>query len=678
MASNLDPLNGSAHNGSASDDTHILPSPEDLKLFKLSQKYTAEATKRLRPDGVDQFIPLKKSGGERLRALAEDPWVDHTALNAKKCPVAEGTIYKFLILGAGYGGLLLAAHLIDASLVTEPDDLRLVDAAGGFGGTWWWNRYAGLHCDVESYTYMPLLEETSYVPTHKYASGTELREHADRIATQWNLHDKAFFRATVKTVRWDEASQLWKVEVTEDRGPSEPSRELSLQAQYVLLASGILAIPQVPKIPGLDSFSGPIFHTARWDYKLTGGTPEDPTLTGLEGKRVGIIGTGATAIQVVPKLAKYAKELYVFQRTPSVVSWRGQRPTDPVKWKTKIAYKKGWQRERRLNYDLYQTDAAEQGQENMVADGWTEMPAYSGLLGSPRHPIVEPTPDKIAEHVGRLFKLDMAHSERMRARTEEIVKDPETASKLKAWYPCWCKRPTFSDEYLQAFNQENVHLVDTDGKGVDNANQSGLVVAGKEYPLDILILGTGYVTPAVGGGSPAARAGIEIYGRGGKSLDDKWRNNHGAATLHGICTNGFPNLFFMPLAQSGQAVNNVFTLDVGAEHIVHFVACAEARAGQGAVIEVTSPAEEAWTFEIVKQAAWHSSMAGCTPGYLSNEGEFLRHQQQQAKQAQDPAAQFRQARHGTWTRGIASYLKVLQGYRDEGSLQGVEVTARTT
>jgi cation diffusion facilitator CzcD-associated flavoprotein CzcO len=179
---------------------------------------------------------------------------------------------------------------------------------------------------------MPLLEETGYMPTHKYASGSELREHAERIATKWDLHDKTLFRTNVKAVRWDDAAQLWKIEVTEGRGPSEPSRELVLQAQYVLIASGVLTTPQVPKIPGLESFTGPIFHTARWNYKVTGGSPEDQTLTGLEGKRVGIIGTGATAIQVVPKLAKFAKELYVFQRTPSAVSWRGQRPTDPEEW----------------------------------------------------------------------------------------------------------------------------------------------------------------------------------------------------------------------------------------------------------------------------------------------------------------------------------------------------------
>jgi cation diffusion facilitator CzcD-associated flavoprotein CzcO len=319
-------------NAAGTNGHHAAPSPEDLKLFELSQKYGAEAAKRLRSDGLSQFVRLKEAGSERFRALAEDPWADHAALNAKEPIVKEDTPYKFLILGAGYGGLLYAVRLIEAGLASGPDDIRLVDAAGGFGGTWWWNRYPNLHCDVESYVYMPLLEETGYVPKAKYATGFELLEHADRIAAQWKLQDKALFRTNVKATRWNDATQLWNVDVTEGRGPGEPSRELKVQAQYVLIASGILTNPHVPKIPELEGFAGPVFHTARWDYKVTGGTPQDAALTGLEGKRVGVLGTGATAIQVVPALAKYAKELYVFQRTPSGVSARGQRSTDPEEW----------------------------------------------------------------------------------------------------------------------------------------------------------------------------------------------------------------------------------------------------------------------------------------------------------------------------------------------------------
>ncbi|KAL2022401.1 hypothetical protein VTK56DRAFT_5468 [Thermocarpiscus australiensis] len=648
----------------AANGANGAPSPKDLKLYELQQKYAHEAAKRLRPDGLSQFVRLKDAGSDRLRSLAEDPWADHAALNAKE-PVKDGAKYKFLILGAGYGGLLFAVRLINAGIASGPDDILFVDSAGGFGGTWWWNRYPGLHCDIESYTYMPLLEETGYIPKNKYAPGPELLEHAERIATQWNLHDKALFRASVKSASWDDAGQLWNVDVTEGRGPGEQSRELKLRAQYVLVASGILTNPHIPKIPGLESFSGPLFHTARWDYTVTGGSPTDPKLTGLQGKRVGILGTGATAIQAVPRLAEWAKELYVFQRTPSAVTWRGQRPTDPEEWKTKIAYKKGWQRERMLNLNSYCTNSAKEGQVNMVADGWTEMPGWAAVVGCPRYGLVEPTPEKIAEHVGRMYRLDMPHTEAVRARTESIVKNPETAAKLKAWYPTWCKRPTFSDEYLQTFNLPHVHLVDTDGKGVDSATANGLVVAGQEYPLDILVLSTGYVTPSIGGGSPAVRTGIEIYGRGGKSLDDKWQN-HGAATLHGVCSNGFPNLFFAPLAQSGQATNNVFTLDVGAEHVVHIIATAEARAGPGAVVEVTSEAEAAWSVEIMKRAAWFATVMGCTPGYVTSEGEALR-------QPQDPAEMMKKSRTGNWSEGMESFLNVLQEYRADGSLRGIEV-----
>lgn len=645
--------------------TNGAPSPEDVKLLELSRKYTEEAAKRYRPEGLAQFVRLKDAASERFRVLAEDPWVDHAALNAKE-PVNDGAKYKFVILGAGYGGLLFAVHLIEAGLAAGPDDMLIVDAAGGFGGTWWWNRYPGLRCDIESYIYMPLLEETGYMPPAKYASGPELLDHAERIATQWNLHDRALFRASVKSAAWDDAAQLWNVHVTEGRGPQEESRKLKLQAHYVLIASGVFPNPHITKVPGLESFAGSMFHTARWDYRATGGGPRDYSLAGLEGKRVGIIGTGATAIQVVPQLAKWAKELYVFQRTPSAVMSRGQRPTDPEEWKTKIAYKKGWHRERMLNFDSYLTDAAKEGQGNLVGDGWTEIRAYSALIGSPAYDIVEPTPEKMAAHVARLHKLDMPHTEAVRARTDKIVQDPQTAAKLKAWYPTWCKRPTFSDEYLQAFNLPNVHLVDTDGKGVDAATATGLAVAGREYPLDVLVLSTGYEAPSVSGGSPAARTGIAVHGRGGRSLDDKWQS-HGAATLHGVCSHGFPNLFFAPGAQSAQAANFGLTLLVGAEHVAHIIATAEARVGGGgAVVEVTSEAEEAWSAEIARRATWHVALAGCTPGYLTDEGEA-------AHMPADPAAQMRIARRGIWTQGIAAFLRVLQEYRADASLRGIEV-----
>ncbi|KAK3359506.1 pyridine nucleotide-disulfide oxidoreductase-like protein [Lasiosphaeria hispida] len=653
---------------STTDSATAAPKAEDLKLFELSQKYTEEAAKRFRAEGSAQFLELHSAETERLRSLAEDPWVDHAALNAKDSPVKDGGRYKFLVLGAGFGGMLLAVRLIEAGVASGPNDLRVIDKAGGFGGTWWSNRYPGLHCDVESYSYMPLLEETGYMPKSRYASGPELLEHAGRIATQWNLHDKGLFRAAVQSAHWDDATSLWNIEIVESRGPAEPSRALRVQAEYFLTASGVLVRPHAPNIPGLASFAGPMFHTARWDYSVTGGTPQEPRLTGLEGKRVGIMGTGATAIQATPQLAKWAKELYVFQRTPSAVHYRAQRETDPEEWKTKIAYKKGWQRERMANLNSYLTNAPIEGQENMVNDAWTEMPAFCALVGCPKWGPIEPTPEKIGEHIARLHRLDVPHSESGRARVDEIVKDPETAAKLKAWYPTWCKRPTFNDDYLPTFNLPNVHLVDTAGKGIDSATEQGLVVGDKEYPIDVLVLSTGYRGPVEGDGNPEAQLQVEIRGRGGRSLGEKW-TTQGASTLHGVATSGFPNMFFLSPTQSCSSANYTQSLEVWISHIVHIIAEAEAKASESshAVINVTSEGEEGWAGVIMQHAVFFASLAGCTPGYINGEGAF-------AKMPESQEEMMKKARSGIWSSGMGTYEKFLEDYRSEGSLKGFEIT----
>ncbi|KAH8882310.1 pyridine nucleotide-disulfide oxidoreductase-like protein [Thozetella sp. PMI_491] len=641
------------------------PSEAALKLAALQQRYSEEAAKRYRSDGLAQFVQLQHAEDDRLRALGDDPWADHAALNAAN-PVQDGTTYKYLILGTGYGGLLIAVRLIQHGAATA-DDIRFVDTAGGFGGTWYWNRYPGLHCDVESYTYMPLLEETGYVPTHKYASGVELREHADRIASQWNLTDKALFRTQVKASSWDDSTQLWTTEVTEGRGPSAEPVSRKIRSEYIIQAPGVLSKPQLARIPGLETFGGELLHTARWDYGVSGGSPENQVLTGFEGKRVGIIGTGATAVQVVPSVAKYAKEFYVFQRTPSSVNWRGQKPTDPEEFRTKIAHGKGWQLERMANLARYNANAPRPDDVNLVNDAWTELTSYCAIVGSPTWGIIEPTPEKIGEHLGRLLAMDVPHAERIRARVDEIVKDPDTASKLKGWYPTWCKRPTFSDLYLQAFNQPNVHLVDTDGKGVTAITKDGAVVGDKEYPLDVIILATGYRTPAEGGGSPAVRAAIDISGRGGKSLHEKWETQ-GASTLHGVTSNSFPNLFFASPSQSAATGNFVMALEVTFAHVAHIIAEAERRAGAGkrAIVEAAVEAEEAFAGEIMRRAAFFSTVTVCTPGYLTSEGEFSKH-------AQDPAHMMKAARAGLWTEGMQAWMDHLQAWRDEGTLQGLTV-----
>ncbi|EJD43471.1 flavin-binding monooxygenase-like family protein [Auricularia subglabra TFB-10046 SS5] len=619
---------------------------------KTLERYATERTKRLRADGTAQFLNLDET--ERFKYLIDDPWVDHDALNAQPGVLADGGEIKFLIYGGGYGGLIFAARLIDAGFRTE--DISVVDTAGGFGGTWYWNRYPGLMCDVESYIYMPLLEDTGYMPKHKYAYGPELRAQANRIAAQWKI--QAQFRSQVKSQTWDETRKQWKVEITEYRGPKEAGRDITVWAPFVMVTGGLLSIPHIPKLAGLEEFEGQHFHTARWDYAVTGGSPDEQSLTGLKGKRVGIIGTGATAIQVVPELAKWARELYVFQRTPSACDTRGQHETDPGAFKTRIAMGKGWQRARMENFASYLCGAPQP--VDLVDDGWTHFPAYKALLGQQGQVL---RPEDIPAHVAELHALDFPRSERVRARAGEIVEDKATAEKLKAWYAGWCKRPTFHDEYLQSFNKPSVKLVDTDGKGVERLTQNGVVANGVEYPVDVLVFSTGFRQPST---NPAFSTGARVTGRNGADLNSKWEN--GAATLHGISSHDFPNLFFFTPTQTGMTANVVHILDIVAEHVAYILTEAGKRVGSNKfVVEVTKEAEEAWAMQTVMRAATMAAVVGCTPGYITGEGEV--------EKVTSDTERLKRARTSNWGQGIIDYTRRVEAWRAAGGLEGIEVTA---
>lgn len=639
--------------------------PSGLTLEAVQQKYAVEAQKRLRADGSSQFVSLTDVEEDRLRFLSHDPWVDHEALNTKVSPVTKDATYKFLILGAGFGGLQFAVRLIESGLATV-DDIRFLDAAGGFGGTWYWNRYPGLHCDLESYIYMPLLEETGYIPTHKYAPGAEIREHAERIARHWNLSNAALFRAEVQRLQWDDERNVWKVEYTERRGDEEFPLQRTTRAQYVYLAGGGLTRPQVPRVPGLSSFSGEMFHTARWNYHASGGSQADQSLHGFRNKRVAVIGTAATAVGVIPAVARYAGQLFVVQRTPAYTKPRNQHPTDPEVFRSKVANKPGWQWERQLNWNSFITNSAKPGEEDLVADGWTDMPAYSGLLGSPLDGVVDGSPDSLARHAAKYQALDLPNMDSIRARIDKIVQDPKTAEKLKPWYNSYCKRPTFSDEYLQLFNKPHVHLVDTDGQGPSAITKKGLIVNGEELELDVIVFSTGYQIVGSRGGSPGAKLNVEILGREGLSLDDKWKVG-GAATLHGYATNGFPNLFFTGASQGTAAGNNVMMLHIIANNVAHLLteALRGAKPGERPIIEVTTDGENAHTEEIVKRAPFFSLSKGCTPGYFNGHGD--------GKKVADSSSSLKAARGSLWSEGTQSFMDYIRIWRESGRLDGIEV-----
>ena len=328
----------------------------------------------------------------------------------------------------------------------------------------------GIQCDTESYIYMPLLEELGYIPTEKYAHCLEILKHVDMIAQKWDLTPKALFLTEVKIMDWDDKASKWTVRT--NRGDK-------IRSTFIVTANGILHKLKLPGVPGIESFKGETFHTSRWDYDITGGDSTG-NLTKLADKTIGIIGTGATAVQLLPQLARYAKKVYVFQRTPSSINVRNNRPTstDP---KFLSSLKPGWQLHRQDNFNTILGGGAEE--EDLVSDGWTNNASQEILSAGAK----DIDPAKLGEMIAL---ADFKMMDWIRARVDEIVHDPLTAEKLKPWYSSMCKRPCFHDEYLQAFNQENVSLIDTNANGVKRISENGVVANGEEYKVDILVYST--------------------------------------------------------------------------------------------------------------------------------------------------------------------------------------------
>ena len=619
----------------------------------IEQKYVEERNKRLRENGSKQYIDLTKS--EKFKGYQQDPWVDPNVP-----PVAtlqDGDKCGVLILGAGFTGILSAVRLIDARIGV--DDIRIVDSAGGFGGTWYWNRYPGLMCDVESYIYMPILEEMEYVPKHRYAYGPELRAYAESIAKKYELEKTAMFQTDLTSMSWDDNEMVWVVKMVQ-KNTGKKHSEVTVRANFVITAAGVLTYPKLSGLPGIADFKGHSFHTSRWDYTFTGGSPADPSLINLKDKKVGFLGTGATAVQAVPHVAKWAKELYVFQRTPSAVDRRDNRPTDLEAFAREISTKKGWQRARQENFNA-QICNVDPVPEDMVSDGFSKLKTLGAIVGMPK----TVTPDMVPAHIADLHAKDIPRQERVRERVEETIKEPSTAEKLKAWYPSWCKRPCFHDDYLPSFNQPNVHLIDTDGKGVSRITENGILVGDIEYKLDVLIYGTGFRAPAII--SPGSFANLTVKGRNGRSMDDKW--TEGVATLHGISTRDFPNYFFPGPFQAGAAANYTFISETFATHIAYIISEANKRAGGKYIVTVepTTEAEEGWSMQVLSHAATFAAVGGCTPSYFNMEGEV-------GKIAMAPLeVQMKMARGSGWGRGIADYVGILEGWRQQGELQGLEI-----
>jgi len=606
--------------------TTLVPPPEEIDIPALKEKYRQERDKRLRPEGGEQYAPP----ADHLThdTYEHDPFmpvVPRDCLNED---------LDVVILGGGFTGILAAYHLTKAGVT----DFRVIDHAGNFGGTWYWNRYPGIQCDNDAYCYLPLLEETGWMPSKKFSDGKEIHDYIQLIVDKFGFRDKGVFHTLVDGLKWDEGLKRWRVTT---------NRDDELRARFVIMAGGVLSTPKFPSVPGLHAFKGHKFHTARWDYDYTGGSWGVPELTKLADKRVAILGTGATSIQAVPYLGKYAKQLYVLQRTPSSVDERPNPPTDPEWVKTLTP---GWQARRQENFLRAANEILPKGAPDLICDIWTEINRnINGELEAQGWPDLS-----MAEFMSRREMMDFRVMERLRRRVEAIVKDKDTAEALKPWYRFMCKRPLSNNEYYETFNRPNVKLIDVSAtQGLEAMTERGFMARGVEYEIDCMIFASGFEVTS----DLRRRWGIgTVEGRNGVSIYDHWAD--GPKTLHGITTHNFPNMFFSGYVQGGLngSVTEMFSKQV--YHASYIIKEALDRGWQA--VEPTQQAQDDYVRTFFDVAADLSVILNeCTPSYFTNEG--------------DKEAKWFLFRG--WGPGWDDFQRLLADWRAQGNLPGMKIDA---
>jgi len=597
----------------------------DIDRDALRTKYREERDKRLRTDGNEQYVEVTGI----FERYIDDPHVEST----EREPLFDEVTVAFI--GGGFAGLVTGAKLHEAGI----DDVRIIEKGGDFGGTWYWNRYPGAQCDTAAFVYLPLLEETGHMPSEKYTHAPEILDHSRRIGRHFDLYDNAVFSTEVTSLTWDDDARRWIIRT--NRGDQ-------MRARFVAMGTGPLHRPKLPGISGIETYRGHSFHTSRWDYDYTGGDPSGAPLDGLADKRVGIIGTGATAVQCIPHLARTAEELYVFQRTPSSIDVRNNHDIDPD-WFTTL--QPGWQAEWLMNFTTLQTGGF--AAEDLVKDGWTDISQRirDKVLSNPGQEFTRETFIKAYED------SDDEKMTEIRSRVDALVADASTAEALKPWYRQLCKRPCFHDEYLDAYNEPGTHLIDTNGRGIERIDAAGVWANGKHYELDCLIYASGFEV----GTELSRRSGFETTGRDGEQLSDHWAG--GMQSLHGIHVHGFPNLFMVTLSQAANLISNVphNYLESGATIaaiIDHALQVDEAE-GSEVTVEVTADAEQEWVERLEAGAVGRmTNSPDCTPGYYNNEGQST-------------------GRRGVlnsmgYPEGPVAYFQYIDRWRSSGDFEGLE------
>jgi cation diffusion facilitator CzcD-associated flavoprotein CzcO len=591
----------------------------------LRAKYRQERDKRLRPEGNEQYI--EPTG--RFAHFLDDPYVPRV----ERKPLHDEVTVA--IIGGGFAGLVTGARLKQAGV----DDVRIIEGGGDVGGAWYWNRYPGAMCDTAAMVYLPLLEDTGYMPSMKYTFAPEIYGHARRIATTFGLYDNALFSTAVSLLDWDDDIGRWIIHT--DRGDR-------IRARFVSMGTGPLHRPKLPGIADIDTFGGHCFHTSRWDYGYTGGSYEGDPMTNLADKRVGIIGTGATAVQCIPALGRDSAELFVFQRTPSSIDVRNNHPIAP-EWFAGLG--PGWQQRWYENFVTLQTGGF--ADEDLVMDGWTDISQrirdrVVTMVGQGE----QPTP---ALMLRAYEDSDDEKMEEIRARVDAVVHDPATAAALKPWYRQLCKRPCFHDGYLQTYNRPNVHLVDTDGQGVTRIDETGVWVGDTHYQLDCIIFASGFEV----GTTYARRAGFETYGRDGEALGEHWRE--GMRTKHGMHVHGFPNLFVVQPNQAANLISNVTHNFVEAGSTI--AAIVRHAIDEGAdEVEVSQQGEDEWVALIEGSVRGFMGNADCTPGYYNNEGR--------------PIGRKERLNGSGYPEGAGAYFRYIAEWRSTGRFDGLEFRRR--
>ena len=588
---------------------------------ELGRLYEEERDKRIRPDAEAQYLQISNDSPFSNKYLEEDPYSE----KIERAPLQDER--EVIIIGGGWVGMLTATRLIENGV----RDFRIIESGSDFGGTWYWNRYPGAQCDIESYSYLPLLEETGYMPKLRFSYASEIFEHAQRIGKHFDLYKNAVFQTWVTELKWLEDSSMWLIST--NRGDK-------MRARHICLGTGPVNRPRLPGIPGVEKFKGHSFHTCRWDYKYTGGDSEGK-LESLTDKTVGIIGTGATAVQCIPALGEWAKKLLVFQRTPSSVDLRNNQETDQ-RWAASL--KPGWQKERQKKFG--EAFLGRSIDPAFLDDGWTRL--ARNLLD---------LTDRATGKIDDLTQLaDFKTMEEIRNIVDETVKNPEIASKLKAYYNQFCKRPTFNDFYLNTFNRPNVELIDVSStQGVEAINEKGIIANGKEYEVDCIIYASGFEITS----SYERRLGIPIFGINDKSIYEHWKE--GMRTMHGLMVSGFPNMYLCGggfVFQLG--ANYAHGIDVQASHIAYTISQLRDRGIKSA--NVTVDAEERWIADQLQASDSGIFLGGspdtCTPGYYNQEGT---------------AKRYRNIKRETYGKGVGAYIKLLRQWREDGMLDGLDL-----